>query len=154
MRKLTIVISIAVGIAFFSLCYFLIFLIIIPEQSYDDKFCSIVNIKFAEEIEEIYINNGRSVRINLFNSTVVEKTRKEIIHDIFTFITEAHQDIDRIDEIDFAFLPPEARYFAPEYTYFRTSSMTLKLFRSLKNRLGFEAPKRSEGWKFKRFNRH
>lgn len=154
MRKFTIIASIVLGIAFFSICYVFIFYVLIPEQYYDDKFCNIVKTGFSQDIEGIYINNGRSVNINLFNPNIDERAKRKKIQAIFSFITEMHKDIDRIDDINFAFLPPDARYFAPEYRYFRTSQISLKLIRSLKKQFGMEVSKRSEGWNFKRINKN
>lgn len=138
MRKILIFFIAVPGVIFIIGCYLLIFTVIIPNQIYDDKFVLKLKEGFANDIEDVYINNGKSININLHKTNQDEKEKIILINKIFDYIIINYDELDRIEDINFACLPPRAKYYAPDYKFYR----------------GYRIEeRRSNSWKFRKINR-
>jgi len=138
MRKLIIFIIAIPAALFIGVCYLLIFTVIIPNQTYDDKFVERLKHDFKDDISKVYVNNGRSIKINLYDTEKSDRENLRLFNAIFDYIIKHHEELIRLEDINFAFLPVNARYYAPDYRFFR----------------GYRVEeKKTNAWKFEKINR-
>jgi hypothetical protein len=137
MRKISIILISSVGVIFIAACYMFIFTIIIPEKIYDDKFILEFKKIYSEDIEHVYINNGRSVKISLRSNKKLEKDKIKLLYEMFNYFNDNHKELNRIEEINFSYLPLSLKHYFPEYKFYR-------------DRIN---DRRSNSWKFKKINR-